>query len=144
MKAIVQDRYGSVEGLRIDEIAVPVLAADEVLVRVHAAGLNHADTAPMRSEPLVLRLAFGVLFTRSEKRFELIFDMAGSHSLNACRRVSWSAGRGGDGARFILSKPPSTHRRAIFSRGDQHLNGRTMGEMVEQAAQCWSSRQDTG
>ena len=60
MKAIVHDRYGSVDVLRIDEIAVPVLADDEVLVRVHAVGLNHADTALMRGEPLVLRLAFGV------------------------------------------------------------------------------------
>ncbi len=60
MKAIVQDRYGSADVLRIEEIAVPVPADDEVLVRIHAASLNHADTALMRGEPFVLRLAFGV------------------------------------------------------------------------------------
>ncbi len=60
MKAIVQDRYGSANVLRIDEIAVPAPKDDEVLVRVHAASLNHADAALMRGEPLVLRLGFGM------------------------------------------------------------------------------------
>ena len=60
MKAIVQDRYGAADVLRIEEVAVPVPTDDEVLVRVHAAGLNHADAALMRGEPLVLRLAYGL------------------------------------------------------------------------------------
>jgi len=60
MRAIVQDRYGSADVLRIEAIATPVPADHEVLVRVHAAGLNHADAALMRGEPLVLRLAYGV------------------------------------------------------------------------------------
>lgn len=41
MKAIVQHE----DGLRLAEIAAPVPAADEVLVRVHACALNRADLA---------------------------------------------------------------------------------------------------
>ena len=40
MRAIVQDRYGSADVLRLAEIARPEVADDEVLVRVHAAGLD--------------------------------------------------------------------------------------------------------
>ena len=37
MKAMMQDRYGSSDVLRLDEVATPAPGADEVLVRVHAA-----------------------------------------------------------------------------------------------------------
>jgi len=60
MKAVVQERYGSADALQIEEIATPVPTDGEVLVHVHAAGLNHADAALMRGEPLVLRLAYGL------------------------------------------------------------------------------------
>ena len=42
MKAIVQRRYGSIDDLELREIARPVPADGEVLVRVHAASV-HAD-----------------------------------------------------------------------------------------------------
>src|SRR5438552_4749284 len=40
MKAIVQDRYGSPDVLEPREIDRPVNRDDEVLVRVHAAGVD--------------------------------------------------------------------------------------------------------
>ena len=56
MKAIVQDRYGSVDVLRLAEVDKPVVAADEVLVRVHAASV-HADVwHVVNGFPYVLRL----------------------------------------------------------------------------------------
>ena len=42
MKAIVQDRYGPSSVLRVADMPVPEIAADEVLVAVHAASM-HAD-----------------------------------------------------------------------------------------------------
>lgn len=42
MKAIVQDRYGSSSVLRLADVPVPDIAADEVLVAVRAASM-HAD-----------------------------------------------------------------------------------------------------
>jgi NADPH:quinone reductase-like Zn-dependent oxidoreductase len=42
MEAIVQDLYGSADRLRVSQIERPILAADEVLVQVRAAGLDRA------------------------------------------------------------------------------------------------------
>jgi NADPH:quinone reductase-like Zn-dependent oxidoreductase len=42
MKAIVQDRYGSVDVLLLAEVAKPAVGAGEVPVRVRAASV-HAD-----------------------------------------------------------------------------------------------------
>ena len=56
MKAIVQDRYGSLDVLRLAEVDKPVVGADEVLVRVRAASV-HADVWHVVSGlPYVLRL----------------------------------------------------------------------------------------
>ncbi len=43
MKAVYIDRYGS-KGLQVGEMADPQLGDDEVLVKVHAAGVNLLDT----------------------------------------------------------------------------------------------------
>ena len=42
MKAIVQDAYGSADVLELRDIAKPTIDDDEVLVRVHAAGVDGA------------------------------------------------------------------------------------------------------
>src|SRR5438477_12298815 len=43
MKAIVIQRFGGPEVLKLQEVADPQPRAGEVLVRVHAAGVNFAD-----------------------------------------------------------------------------------------------------
>jgi len=43
MRAVVHERYGSPEVLRIAEIARPVPGEDEVLVKVHASTVNRSD-----------------------------------------------------------------------------------------------------
>ena len=60
MKAIVQDRYGSPDVLRLREVEPPALGADDVLVRVRAASVNFRDWAVLRGRPRVLRLATGL------------------------------------------------------------------------------------
>ena len=40
MKAIVQDKYGSAHVLELRDIDKPILGDDEVLLRVHAAGMS--------------------------------------------------------------------------------------------------------
>jgi NADPH:quinone reductase-like Zn-dependent oxidoreductase len=43
MKAIVQDRFGPPDVLRLVDTDVPEVGADDVLVRVHAAAVNPYD-----------------------------------------------------------------------------------------------------
>ena len=59
MKAIVQEGYGSADVLKLREIALPTVADDGVLVRVHAASVNALD-AHLVFMPLPARVFFGL------------------------------------------------------------------------------------
>lgn len=75
MKAIVRDAYGSVDVLRIGEIATPVAREGEVLVRVLAAGVDQGVWHVLEGKPYAMRLAgFGV---RAPKNPLLGRDLAG-------------------------------------------------------------------
>ena len=54
MKAIALHEYGGFDALRFEEVPTPEPGPGEVLIRVHAAGVNHCDTD-------VRRGVFGVL-----------------------------------------------------------------------------------
>ena len=56
MRAIVQKKYGSIEGLEIQQVVRPVPAQDEVLVRVYAASLHPDIWHVVTGKPYVLRL----------------------------------------------------------------------------------------
>jgi NADPH:quinone reductase-like Zn-dependent oxidoreductase len=60
MRAVIQDRYGSSEVLRLARVPRPVMAQHEVLVRVHAAGLDRGTEHLMTGKPYVMRLGFGL------------------------------------------------------------------------------------
>ncbi len=60
MKAIVQDAYGSSDVLKLREIEKPEIADGEVLVRVHAAGVDRGVWHLMTGLPYLPRLAFGL------------------------------------------------------------------------------------
>jgi NADPH:quinone reductase-like Zn-dependent oxidoreductase len=60
MKAAVQDRYMSPEGLRLSEIEKPVIGDGDVLLRVRAAGVNPLDWHYVRGTPFVARFAMGM------------------------------------------------------------------------------------
>ena len=68
MKAVVQDTYGSSDVLRLAEVDKPVVAADEVLVRVHAAGVDRGVWHLMTGLPYLGRLAFGLRAPRARIR----------------------------------------------------------------------------
>jgi NADPH:quinone reductase-like Zn-dependent oxidoreductase len=61
MKAIVQDTYGSTDVLELRDIDKPEIANDEVLVGVHAAGVDRGVWHVMTGLPYPIRLAgFGL------------------------------------------------------------------------------------
>jgi len=61
MRAVVRSRYGSPDVLELQEVEVPMLADDGVLVRVHAASVNRADWYALTGTPLVGRTGIGLL-----------------------------------------------------------------------------------
>ena len=54
MKAFIVDRYGKKDGVRIGEMPEPELREDDVLVQVHAAGVNPLDSKIRNGEFKVL------------------------------------------------------------------------------------------
>lgn len=76
MKAIVHDKYGEADDvLRLDDIDRPQIAAGEVLLRVHAAGLDRGVWHMMAGLPYPIRLAgYGL---RAPKNPVIGTDLAG-------------------------------------------------------------------
>jgi NADPH:quinone reductase-like Zn-dependent oxidoreductase len=60
MKAVIQDRYGTSDVLRVDTVDVPSPAHNEVLLRVHAAGLDRGTEHLMTGKPYLMRLVTGL------------------------------------------------------------------------------------
>ena len=60
MQAIVQDAYGSADVLRLATIARPQVVDNDVLLQVHAAGLDRGTWHLMWGTPYLLRLGFGL------------------------------------------------------------------------------------
>jgi threonine dehydrogenase-like Zn-dependent dehydrogenase len=56
MKAVVQDVYGSADTLRFEDIEMPVIGDDEVLVRVRAAGVDPGVWHLMTGRPYLVRV----------------------------------------------------------------------------------------
>ena len=59
MRAIVQDAYGSPDVFRLAQISIPEIGDNQVLVRVHAAGLDRGTWHVMAGRPYFVRLALG-------------------------------------------------------------------------------------
>jgi NADPH:quinone reductase-like Zn-dependent oxidoreductase len=61
MRAVVQDAYGSADVLHEAKIEKPALAANEVLVKVHAAGVDRGTWHLMAGQPYLMRIiGFGL------------------------------------------------------------------------------------
>ena len=60
MRAMVQDAYGTADVLRLAQVDTPTPTAKQVLVRVHAAGLDRGAWHVMTGKPYLVRLVFGI------------------------------------------------------------------------------------
>jgi len=76
MSAIVQDVYGDADVLRLERVARPAIGEGEVLVRVHAAGLDRGTWHLMTGRPYLMRIV-GMGF-RGPKDPVLGRDLAGT------------------------------------------------------------------
>jgi hypothetical protein len=77
MRAITQDRYGGPEVLELRDIATPVPKDDEVLVRVHAAGLDRGVWHVMAGLPYLTRVVVPTMGLRRPKAAARGMDLAG-------------------------------------------------------------------
>ena len=68
MKAVVYSEYGGPEVLQLMEVEKPTPAANQILVKVHAAALNPVDWHFVRGAPYLLRMATGGLNRPSRHR----------------------------------------------------------------------------
>ena len=74
MRAIVHDRYGPPDVLRLEEVARPVPNDEEVLVRIRATGVTRSDAHLRAGSPFISRIQSGL---RRPKRTILGHELAG-------------------------------------------------------------------
>ena len=74
MKAVVQDRYGPPEVLRVEEVGRPVPKDDEVLVHVRASTVTRSDRHARAASPFVWHIVLGV---RRPRQRTLGVELAG-------------------------------------------------------------------
>lgn len=125
MRAVVHDRYGSPEVLRIDEVERPEPKDDEVLVRVHATTVTRTDCHMRAARPFLWRFMLGL---RRPKRRILGVEFAGE-----VEAVGPAVTRYGVGDRVFGAKGGS-HAEYVCVREDGVLAHIPAGMTFEDAA----------
>ena len=61
MRAVVYDRYGAPDVLKVEELARPVAEENEVLIRVEATTVNRTDCGFRQAKPFIVRFFSGLV-----------------------------------------------------------------------------------
>ncbi|MGH2704889.1 MAG: NAD(P)-dependent alcohol dehydrogenase [Actinomycetota bacterium] len=106
MRAVVYDRYGPPEVLRLADVERPVPKKDEVLVKVHATTVNRTDTGFRSAEYFISRFITGLVRPRrkilgSELAGEVEAVGAAVTEFGVGDRVFGVSVRGGAHAEFV-------------------------------------------
>src|SRR5439155_9198058 len=108
MKAIVQDTYGSADVLALRDIDRPVVGDDDVLLQVHAAGVDPSVWHLMTGLPYLVRAAFGLRAPKNRVRGT---DVAGEVTAVGANVTQFQPGDqvfgtcAGSFAEYALSRP---------------------------------------
>lgn len=89
MKAAVITRYGSPDVVKVIDAPKPVPAANEVLVRVHAATVNRTDCGELRADPFFMRFFYGLW---RPKRIIFGLDFAGEVEAVGAQTLAFKPG----------------------------------------------------
>jgi NADPH:quinone reductase-like Zn-dependent oxidoreductase len=114
MRAIMHDRYGDSEVLRLGDIGIPEPADGQVRIAVRAAGVNMADWHLMTGRPALVRLAFGFRGPRRPVRGQ---DVAGVVDAVGPGVTAFAVGdevfgeANGSFAEFVVTRPESLARK---------------------------------
>src|ERR1700722_8297525 len=77
MKAITRSVYGPAESMTFDEVPMPEVGENDVLVKMHGRSVHPYDWDLLRGEPYLLRLSAGF---RRPKNHDMGIDDAGTVS----------------------------------------------------------------
>jgi len=113
MRAVVHDRYGPPEVLRIEEVARPVPDDDEVLVEIHATTVNRTDCHVRAAKPFMWRFFLGLL--RPKERI-LGSELAGEVAAVGSAVSRFEVGDQVFGVRAYLSEGFGGHAQFICMR----------------------------
>jgi len=124
MKAVVYEKYGPPEVLRLKEVDKPDPKEDEVLIRVQAAAVNAADWHLLRGTPFFARFDFGLF---KPKNKILGIDVAGRieaigknvTSFKPGDEVFGDTGWGGAFAEFVCVKESNLVIKSVKATFDE-------------------------
>ena len=128
MKAVVHDRYGPADVLRLEEVPRPVPKDDEVLIKIHATTVNRTDTALRAAEPFASRFITGL---RRPKRKILGSELAGEIEAAGTAVTEFEAG---DQVFGVNPWKFGTHAQFVCMRESASLARKPAGTTFEEAA----------
>jgi NADPH:quinone reductase-like Zn-dependent oxidoreductase len=128
MKAVVQDRYGSPDVLRIEDVERPEPKPDEILIRVRASTVSQTDTHVRAAHPFFWRLIAG--FRRPKWR-TLGVDLAGEVEAVGSAVTGFTVGDA------VFGSPTAylgCHAEYVTTRTDRAIALKPAGITFEEAA----------
>jgi len=126
MRAVVYDRYGPPEVLRLEDVERPVPEDDEVLVKIHATTVNRTDTGLRSAEFFISRFFTGL---RRPKRKILGMEFAGE-----VEAVGAAVTEFGVGDHVFGVKGSGAHAEFVCARESGPLAHKPAGMSFEEAA----------
>jgi NADPH:quinone reductase-like Zn-dependent oxidoreductase len=130
MRAVVHDRYGPPEVLRLEDVERPVPKDDEVLVRVHATTVNRTDCHIRRADPIFWRFFAGLL---RPKRKVLGMEFAGEVEAVGAAVTEFEVGDHVFGIQGY-NRPFGTHAEFVCVRESDPVTHQPAGMTFEEAA----------
>ena len=125
MRAVVHDRYGPPDVLRLAEVETPVPKEDEVLVRIHATTVNRSDCGWRAPHPFFSRIFTGLL---RPKRPILGSELAGVVEAVGPAVTSFEAGD------EVFGVKAGAHAEYVCARESAALAHKPAGMSFEEAA----------
>ena len=128
MRAVVHDRYGPPDVLRLEDVERPVPTDDEVLVKIHATTVSRTDCHIRQAKPFMWRFFAGLL---RPKRRILGIELAGEVEAVGSAVSEFEVGDhvfGGSAGKF------GAHAEFICMRESAPLAHKPAGRSFEEAA----------
>jgi NADPH:quinone reductase-like Zn-dependent oxidoreductase len=142
MQAITREAYGPATLLQLREVRTPTPAADEVLVRVQAAGLDRGAWHVMTGRPYLMRLAgFGL---RRPKNAGLGTEFAGVVEMVGAEATGFAVGDAVYGAGTSTFAEYATARPGALARKPVNLSSQQAAAVPVSGVTALQALRDQG